>query len=49
MTDRTSCLLARLLMLALIVAIALPVAACGRKASPDRPEDSKYPHSYPSQ
>ena len=37
----------RLWMLTIIVAIALSIAACGRKGMPDRPIDSEYPRSYP--
>ncbi|NQU59361.1 MAG: lipoprotein [Rhodospirillales bacterium] len=37
----------RLIVLALIIAIALPLAACGRKGSPVRSDDSEYPRSYP--
>jgi len=48
MTDHRTKLLQRALMLALVVAIALSSAACGRKGSPERPDDSEYPRSYPS-
>ncbi|MBL6933288.1 MAG: hypothetical protein ISR45_10090 [Rhodospirillales bacterium] len=47
MTKHISSLFARLIVLALVIAIASPIAACGRKGSPDYPKDSKYPRSYP--
>jgi len=47
MNARTMKLLQRLMMLVLLIAIASPLTACGRKGSPDRPEESKYPRSYP--
>ncbi|MEQ8193188.1 MAG: hypothetical protein RIB59_01740, partial [Rhodospirillales bacterium] len=28
--------------------LVLPLAACGRKASPDKPKDSKFPREYPT-
>ena len=49
MIDHRTKLFKRLLTLALVVAIALSSAACGRKGSPDRPGDSEYPRNYPSQ
>ena len=49
MTDHRTRLFQRALTLALVVAIALSSAACGRKGSPDRPDDSEYPRNYPSQ
>ena len=49
MSNRKKTLFARLLMLALIVAIASPLAACGRKSAPEHLEDSEYPRRYPSQ
>lgn len=39
----------RLLILALIVAMASPLAACGRKGALDRPGDGDYPGSYPAE
>jgi hypothetical protein len=48
MTDQRFKLLQHLLSLALVVAIALSISACGRKNMPDRPIDSEYPRSYPS-
>lgn len=44
----TAKLFHRLMLLALIIAIASPLAACGRKGSPEYPEDSEYPRSYPA-
>jgi predicted small lipoprotein YifL len=49
MTTQVLKLFQSLMVLALILAIASPLAACGRKGSPDYPEDSKYPRNYPSQ
>lgn len=49
MTAQQKKLSRRLVILALLIAIASPLAACGRKGSPERPEDSQYPRSYPSQ
>ena len=49
MIDHKIKLFQRLLTLALVVAIALSSAACGRKGLPDRPSDSEYPRDYPSQ
>ena len=48
MTNQKIKLFQRLWMLALIVAIALSIAACGRKGMPDRHIDSEYPRSYPN-
>jgi predicted small lipoprotein YifL len=48
MTLKSMKLFQRLLVLALIIAIASPLAACGRKGAPDRPDNSKYPRSYPA-
>lgn len=36
-----------LLTLAVVVAVALPLAACGRKGRPVPPEDAVYPRMYP--
>ncbi len=49
MTAHSIKMLQRLIMLALIIAIASPLAACGRKASPKHPEGSEYPGVYPNQ
>jgi|GEM_PF-2877499 len=49
MTDQSNKLFQHLLTLALVVAMALLISACGRKNLPDRPIDSEYPRSYPSQ
>ncbi len=48
MTAHSRKIFQRLIMLALIIAIASPLAACGRKASPESPEGSGYPGTYPS-
>ena len=44
MSNRKKTLFARL-----PISIASPLAACGRKSAPERPEDSEYPRRYPSQ
>ncbi len=49
MTTRTHCFFARLLALTLIVALASPLAACGRKGSPERTDETQYPRSYPAE
>ncbi len=49
MTNRKTGLFVRLIVLALVIALASPLAACGRKSSPERPEDSDYPRNYPSE
>jgi len=38
----------RLLILALILALAVPLAACGRKNPPEPPAGSEAPHKYPA-
>lgn len=35
------------LPVALILALALGLAGCGRKGMPDWPEDSTFPNDYP--
>ncbi len=42
-------MLRRLLILALVVALATPLAACGSKAAPAPPEGSEYPRKYPAE
>ena len=42
-------MLRRLLILALIVALTAPLAACGRKGAPVPPEGSEYPRKYPAE
>ena len=32
----------------LVVAVASPLGACGRKASLDRPDGATYPRDYPT-
>lgn len=49
MTHRKNKLFVHLLMAVLIVAIASPLAGCGRKSAPERPDDSEYPRSYPAE
>ena len=39
----------RALIVSLGFMLALPLVGCGRKASPSKPKDSKYPRDYPSQ
>jgi predicted small lipoprotein YifL len=33
----------------LILALASPLAACGRKSLPERPDGSDHPRQYPTQ
>jgi predicted small lipoprotein YifL len=40
-------LIRRSLLLLTAIALALPLAACGRKGNPDWPDDSIYPRKYP--
>ncbi|NQV47204.1 MAG: hypothetical protein HQ504_05415 [Rhodospirillaceae bacterium] len=35
-------------VVALVLAAALPLGACGRKGAPDFPEGTEYPREYPS-
>jgi predicted small lipoprotein YifL len=42
-------MLRRLLILALIVALTAPLAACGRKGAPVPLEGSEYPRKYPAE
>ncbi|MBT7771846.1 MAG: hypothetical protein HN705_17750 [Rhodospirillales bacterium] len=37
------------LLVALVVVMASPLVGCGRKSSPEPPEDSKFPRIYPTQ
>jgi len=41
-------MLRKLFILALIAALASPVAACGRKSKPETPKDATYPKTYPN-
>ena len=36
-----------LVLAAVVVAVALPLSACGKKGSPNFPADSDYPNQYP--
>ncbi len=38
----------RFFALVLVVLLAAPLIACGRKNSPDFPKGSTYPKTYPS-
>ncbi|OAN52348.1 hypothetical protein A6A04_01250 [Paramagnetospirillum marisnigri] len=38
----------RLILAALALLLALPLAACGRKGSPEVPENAVYPRVYPN-
>lgn len=49
MTERRKKMFVRLMVMALIVAIVSPLAACGRKGAPERQEPSQYPRHYPSE
>ncbi len=37
----------RLLLIALVIGLALPLAACGKKNQPEPPPGSTYPRTYP--
>ncbi len=39
----------RLLILLLVLAMAAPLAACGRKKTPAQPPSSDHPRKYPTQ
>lgn len=39
--------LRKVMMAALAVAMALPLASCGRRGLPIPPEDATYPRTYP--
>ncbi len=38
-----------LLTILVVAVIAVSITACGRKGMPERPADSVFPRSYPSQ
>jgi len=38
----------KLIVIVLVLAVASPLAACGRKGSLETPPDSTYPRTYPS-
>ena len=37
-----------LLVIALVLGLLAPVAACGRKSAPQAPPESEYPRQYPT-
>ncbi len=39
----------KIVVIMLILALASPLAACGRKSSPERPKGSDHPRVYPTQ
>ena len=39
----------KLLIVLLVLAMASPLVACGRKSRPEPPPDSTYPRQYPTQ
>ena len=39
----------KIVIVMLILALASPLAACGRKSSPKQPEGSDHPRQYPTQ
>jgi predicted small lipoprotein YifL len=39
----------RLLIALLVLGLLVPLAACGRKGSLERPPGSTYPHEYPAE
>ena len=42
-------MLKRMVILVLVVAMAWPLLACGRKSQPEPPPDNTYPRTYPTQ
>jgi predicted small lipoprotein YifL len=38
----------KLLLIVLVLAMAAPLGACGRKGHLDTPPDSEYPRQYPA-
>lgn len=46
-TNRSRCT-RRLLTLALLAVLLLPLSACGRKGQPEPPPGADYPRTYPS-
>lgn len=47
MMNGTNRIFVRLFVLALIVALVSPLAACGRKGALERPPGGEYPKQYP--
>ena len=39
----------KILLIALVLGLAAPIAACGRKSAPQAPPGSEYPKKYPTQ
>ncbi|MHA1597211.1 MAG: LPS translocon maturation chaperone LptM [Alphaproteobacteria bacterium] len=39
--------LGQALIVALVLAMATPLGACGRKGAPEYPEGARYPQEYP--
>lgn len=39
----------KIVIVMLILALASPLAACGRKSSPEQPKGSDHPRAYPTQ
>jgi predicted small lipoprotein YifL len=37
-----------ILVIALVLGLVAPIAACGRKSSPQPPPDTEYPRQYPT-
>ncbi len=37
-----------ILVIALILGLVAPIAACGRKSAPQAPPESEYPRQYPN-
>ena len=37
-----------ILVIALVLGLAAPVTACGRKSVPQAPPETEYPRQYPS-
>lgn len=38
----------RIVLLLMVVALASPLGACGRKGKPEHPEGSDFPREYPA-
>ena len=41
-------MLRRLIIMALVAFLAVPLAGCGKKSAPARPEGSDHPRQYPT-
>ncbi len=41
-------MLRKLILFALLLGLAAPLAGCGKKSSPKQPDDATYPRQYPT-